>query len=64
MGDVVNLRRKRKAQARTARADEAAQNRLTFGLSKAERDRMETQRDRIDKQHEAHRLPDADVPHR
>ncbi len=64
MGDVVNLRRHRKAKARTARADEAAQNRLTFGLGKAERTLIEAERDRAGRQHDAHRLPGPDAPDR
>lgn len=37
MGDVVNLRRARKAKARVAAADQAAANRAAFGRTKAER---------------------------
>lgn len=36
-GDVVNLRRARKAKEREAAADAAAENRLRFGKSKAQR---------------------------
>lgn len=36
-GDVVNLRRARKAKVREAAADAAAENRLRFGKSKAQR---------------------------
>lgn len=36
-GDIVNLRRARKAKLRAAEADQAAQNRASFGRSKAER---------------------------
>jgi hypothetical protein len=36
-GDVVNLRRVRKAKARLDEADKAAENRLRFGRSLADR---------------------------
>jgi hypothetical protein len=46
MGDIVNLNRHRKAQARADRATQAAVNRARFGLSKATRraDRAEVER--------------------
>jgi hypothetical protein len=37
MGDIVNLRQRRKAKAREERAASAAANRLRFGRSIAER---------------------------
>ncbi|WP_349371182.1 DUF4169 family protein [Salinarimonas sp.] len=37
--EIVNLRRARKAKAREKAEETAAQNRATFGRSKAERDR-------------------------
>ncbi len=37
MAEIVNLRRVRKAQARTEREAQAAENRVRFGRSKAER---------------------------
>lgn len=37
MGEVVNLRRARKAKARTEAADQAALNRAAHGRSKAEK---------------------------
>ncbi len=37
MSEIVNLRQARKAKARAAAADKAAENRLRFGASKAER---------------------------
>jgi hypothetical protein len=40
-GDVVSLRRARKAKQRAAAADTAAENRVRFGQSKAQR-RLET----------------------
>jgi hypothetical protein len=37
MGDLVNLRRARKDRDRRRREDEAAENRVKFGRSKAEK---------------------------
>lgn len=37
MGEVVNLRSARKTQARAGLARKAAENRVAFGLTKAER---------------------------
>jgi hypothetical protein len=37
MGEVVNLRRARKSQERRREEAEAEQNRISFGLSKAEK---------------------------
>jgi hypothetical protein len=39
MGDVVNLRRVRKARLRTDREAAAAQNRARFGRTRSERDK-------------------------
>jgi Domain of unknown function (DUF4169) len=38
MGEIVNLRRVRKAKARTDAEQKAAENRSQFGRSKAERE--------------------------
>ncbi len=54
-GEIVNLRRLRKEKQRAAEADSAAQNRLRFGRSKAQRAfeaKVETLEQR---QFEAHR---------
>ena len=37
MADIVNLNRARKAKARAAKVDLAAQNRVKFGRTKAEK---------------------------
>lgn len=42
MGDIVNLRRHRKAKAKLAAAAAGAVNRAAFGRTKAERDSQET----------------------
>ncbi|WP_296676693.1 DUF4169 family protein [Novosphingobium sp.] len=46
MADVINLRQVRKAKARMAAADTAAQNRARHGRSKAERASQNAQADR------------------
>ena len=43
MGDVVNLRRARKARDRAAASEQAAENRIRFGRTKAERERIAAQ---------------------
>lgn len=59
MAEVINLRRARKAKARTDAQNQAAQNRLTFGRSKSERALTQAQNEHNQKQHEAHRLTTA-----
>ena len=45
MAKVVNLRMARKRAARTEQARNAAENRITHGVSKAGRDRAESDRE-------------------
>ncbi len=56
MGDVVNLRRARKGRERERRAAEAAENRIAFGMTKAERLRLESERDKAERGLEEHRI--------
>ena len=56
MGDVVNLRRARKARDRVAAAEAAAHNRAGFGRSKAERQASADATGRRDAILDAHRL--------
>jgi hypothetical protein len=44
MSEIVNLRRRRKAKAREDAAKAAEQNRATFGLSKAERQKQQSEK--------------------
>ena len=46
MGEVVNLRRARKAKARTERETAAAANRAAFGQTKSEKAAAEAEMDR------------------
>jgi len=56
MGDVVNLRRFRKAKRREDDARIAAENRVAFGRTKAEKSLAEAARALETRQHEAHKL--------
>jgi hypothetical protein len=53
--DIVNLRRARKAKARSEREKTAADNRVAFGLSKAERRLTKAEREREQRAIDAHR---------
>lgn len=56
MGDVVNLRRARKAQSR-AEADKQAQaSRIAFGRTKAEKSHTKAERDLAERRIDGHRL--------
>lgn len=46
MGDIVNLNRFRKQQERRRKEDEAAENRVRFGRTKAERAQDRGEEDR------------------
>ncbi len=65
MGDVVNLRRFRKARDRADKAVEAASRRASFGRAAAERDTTAAERLRGEAALDRHRidLPD-DAPSR
>jgi hypothetical protein len=60
MGDVINLRLHRKRKDRTVREGQAAENRVKFGRTKADRERdravVELETKRLDQ----HRLPAED----
>jgi hypothetical protein len=62
MGEIVNLRRARKAKARTQAADHAAENRARFGVPKAERQKTTAAQDLEQRRLDGHRRerePDA-----
>lgn len=54
MGDLINLRKFRKRIARVADEAVAQQNRLAFGVSKAERAAVNKERNRAAQHHQAH----------
>lgn len=58
MGEVINLNKARKAQAKAQKSLSAAQNRTLFGLSAQVRKTELQKRQTRDIQHEGHRLND------
>jgi Domain of unknown function (DUF4169) len=56
VGDVPNLRRARKCRNRKRKEAEAVENRIASGLTKAERRRFESDRDKVERDLEG---PDA-----
>ncbi|MGL4525849.1 MAG: DUF4169 family protein [Aestuariivirga sp.] len=55
MGEIVNLKQQRKRRARDAREEKAAENRVSFGLSKKDRKRADTLRDKAAKDLDGHK---------
>ena len=55
MGDIVNLRRARKRRNELRAEAEAAANRLLFGVPKAERQAIERERAKAERELEARR---------
>jgi len=55
MGEIVNLRMARKRKARADSAQEAEQNRISFGRTKQERELTEAERALEAKKLDAHR---------
>ncbi|MEM9965975.1 MAG: DUF4169 family protein [Asticcacaulis sp.] len=58
MGEVINLNKARKAQAKAQKSLSAAQNRTLFGLSMQMRKTELQKRETRDRQHDGHRLDD------
>ncbi|MER0237727.1 DUF4169 family protein [Fulvimarina sp. MAC8] len=56
MGDIVNLRRARKAKARDDREAEAADNRVKFGTPPALRSLEEARKTKAEKALDGHKL--------
>ena len=56
MGDIVNLRRARKRQDRRRDDAKAAENRIVYGMTKAERRSLEAQREKADRDLDARRI--------
>jgi len=56
MGDVVNLRRAKKAKARDRAKKEAATNRIKHGTPKASRVAFDTEKMRTNRVVDAHKL--------
>ncbi len=63
MAEIVNLRRARKQRARQEAEQQAQQNRIAFGRTKAERSLTQAERDKAARTLEGHRLaPPDDEP--
>jgi hypothetical protein len=60
MGEIVNLRRARKSRDRRRDEDQAQENRIRHGLSKAEKQFTEKTRTQEAKKLEGHRLDASD----
>ena len=58
-GEIVNLRKARKARDRAAREARAAENRIAFGRPRAERDALHARAELETRRLEGHRLADA-----
>jgi hypothetical protein len=56
MGDIVNFRRARKTRERRKNEEQAQENRVLFGLSKAERQFAEKAKTLAERRLEGHRL--------
>ena len=56
MAEIVNLRQARKKRTRAEKEAKAADNRIAFGRSKAERKLSDKERDLADRRIEGHRL--------
>lgn len=58
MGEIVNLRRAKKAKGRAANEKQAAANRTNYGTPKKLRAQAEAEKRRVDERIDAHRLDD------
>ena len=62
MAEIVNLRQVRKQKARAQAEKTAAQNRIAFGRTKAERKLTEAERDKAARHIDGHKLDRDDEP--
>ena len=62
MAEIINLRQARKQKARAEAEKTAAQNRIAFGRTKAERKLTEAERDKAARHIDGHRLDRDDEP--
>jgi hypothetical protein len=60
MAEIVNLRRARKQRARQEAEQQAQQNRIAFGRTKAERSLTQAERDKAGRTLDGHRLASVD----
>lgn len=59
MADIINLRRERKRRERIAAADQAAENRVRFGLPKGAREQLRQEADKTRRDLDGKRLETA-----
>lgn len=62
MGDLVNLRRARKARGRVEAQKKAQENRVAFGRTRAQRELGAAEKTLAERRLEGHRLGEADKP--
>ena len=62
MGNLVNLRLARKRRGRERNAAAAAENRAAFGIAKAQRRKVEAERDNSERRLDSHKLDRTDGP--
>jgi uncharacterized protein DUF4169 len=60
MAEIVNLRMRRKQEKRRRDDEAAAANRLAHGIGKTERDIIERNRDKADRDLDRHRRDDSE----
>lgn len=58
MAEIINLKRVRKLKLKSAKEAEAAQNRVTHGRTKAEKNAAKAEQERHARLHEGKRLDD------
>ena len=56
MGEIVNLNRARKAKAKADREVQAAENRVRFGQTKAEKQKAQVERDAKNRKLDGHKM--------
>jgi len=56
MGDVMNLRRRRKSLERQRKEAEAAENRAKFGMTKPDRRSLDSKREQAERILDGHRI--------
>lgn len=63
MAEIINLRRARKARAKTEKEAQAAENRLRFGMSASARRAMASERDKNERHLDAHQREELSRDH-
>lgn len=58
MAEIINLRTARKRKAREDKSEKAAQNRILFGRTKAEKDLTKAKSEQAEKRLDGHRRED------